>query len=125
MTTLAGGIPDRVPVVPRAFLFSVESAGLKMSDVVRSPERMARALAECLERYSYDGCIIDFDDATLAEACGAKVIYHEAGKRESDGGCRQKLRGKHLLIRDGIEAGFHSLGVSLRVTGQPGWNAGP
>lgn len=92
MTVLDGGIPDRVPVVPQSFLFSIESAGLKMSDVVRSPERMAGALAECRERYGYDGCIIDYDDATLAEACGAKVIYRDEDPAIVDESC--------LLVQD-------------------------
>lgn len=48
-----------------------------MADVVRCPERMAKAHADCRERFGYDGCIIDFDDATLAEACGAKVIFRD------------------------------------------------
>lgn len=92
MTTLDGGRTDRVPVVPQAFLFAIESAGLKMADVVRSPERMARALADCRERYDYDGCIIDFDDAALAEACGAKVIYRDMEPAIVDESC--------LLVQD-------------------------
>jgi MtaA/CmuA family methyltransferase len=113
MTTLAGGIPDRVPVVPQAFLFSVESAGLKMSDVVRSPERMARALAECRERYSYDGCIIDFDDATLAEACGAKVIYRDEDPAIVDESC--------LLIQDYAQVKDLELPDPLRSARLPVW----
>ena len=38
---------------------------------------MAEAQVVSQERYGYDGCVIDFDDATLAEACGAKVIYRD------------------------------------------------
>jgi MtaA/CmuA family methyltransferase len=78
--------------MPQAFLFAIESAGLRMADVVRSPERMARALADCRERYDYDGCIIDFDDATLAEACGAKVIYRDDDPAIVDESC--------LLVQD-------------------------
>ena len=38
---------------------------------------MVEAQVVSQERYGYDGCVIDFDDATLAEACGAKVIYRD------------------------------------------------
>jgi uroporphyrinogen decarboxylase len=77
LTVLRGGKPDRVPVVPQAFMFALGTAGVRMRDVVRNAVRMAEAQAVSQERYGYDGCIIDFDDATLAEACGAKVIFRD------------------------------------------------
>ena len=77
LTVLAGGIPDRVPVVPQSFLFSLQDAGLRMRDVVRNPGLMAEALARTQDKFGYDGCVIDFDDATLAESIGARVIYRD------------------------------------------------
>jgi len=77
LTVLSGGTPDRVPVIPQNFMFSLETAGIRMHEVVRNAARMAEAQAVSQERYGYDGCIIDFDDATLAEACGAKVIFRD------------------------------------------------
>ncbi len=74
---LNGGVPDRVPVVPQTFLFALETAGLRVCDVVRSPARMADALARCQAELGYDGCVIDFDDATMAEAMGARVVYRD------------------------------------------------
>ncbi len=74
---LNGGTPDRVPVIPQAFMFSLETAGVRMGEVVRNASRMAEAQVISQERYGYDGCIVDFDDATLAEACGAKVIFRD------------------------------------------------
>lgn len=108
MTVLNGGIPDHVPVVPQAFLFALESAGLKMTDVVRSPERMAKALVECRDRYDYDGCIIDFDDATLAEACGAKVIYRDEDPAIVDESCpliQDYAQVKDLILPDPASSG--------------------
>ena len=29
------------------------------------------------EKFGYDGIVVDVDDATLAEACGAKVQFRE------------------------------------------------
>ena len=77
LTVLNGGIPDRVPVVPQTFLFSLESCGVRIKDVVRNPEKMAEVLARCQAQYGYDGCVIDFDDATMAEALGAKVTFRD------------------------------------------------
>lgn len=77
MTVLNGNIADYIPVVPQAFLFATETAGMKMKEVNFNGKNMAKAHAISQEKYGYDGCVIDFDDATIAEAIGAKVIFRE------------------------------------------------
>lgn len=76
-TVLAGGIADRVPVVPQTFMFAAETAGIRVGDFAHSAAKMVEAQVVSQAKYGYDGCVIDFDDATLAEACGAKVIFRE------------------------------------------------
>lgn len=76
-TVLKGGVPDRLPVVPQAFLFSAETAGYKIGQINRSPQKMAESHRICQEKYGFDGCVIDVDDATLAEACGARAVFRE------------------------------------------------
>lgn len=77
MTVLQGGMADRIPVVPQTFLFAMETAGTTIGQTVRNARKMVEAQVVCQAKYGYDGCVIDFDDATLAEACGAKVIYRD------------------------------------------------
>ena len=77
LTVLGGGVADRVPVVPQTFMFAAETAGFKVGELARSAAKMAEAQVVSQAAYGYDGCVIDFDDASLAEACGAKVIYRE------------------------------------------------
>src|SRR5271157_3677763 len=74
---LNGEVPDCVPVIPQTFMFAIENAGMKMADVVHNPARMADALIHSMDKFAYDACVIDFDVVTLAEACGAKVIFRE------------------------------------------------
>ena len=74
---LNGQIPDTLPVVPQSFMFAVEHAGFKISDVNRNGKKMAEAHIISQETLGYDACIIDFDDATIAEAIGAKVILRD------------------------------------------------
>lgn len=74
---LRNEFPDRVPVVPQSFMFSIMEAGMRIGDINRNGKRMAETHIECQEKYGYDGCVIDFDDASLAEACGAKVILRD------------------------------------------------
>ena len=77
MAVLNGEMPDVLPVVPQCFMLAVETAGMKISDVNRNGRKMAEAHIISQEKYGYDGCVIDFDDASIAEAVGAKVIYRE------------------------------------------------
>jgi MtaA/CmuA family methyltransferase len=75
LAVLAGMTPDYIPVVPQTFMFAAETAGLKVGELARSAPKMVEAQIASQARYGYDGCVIDFDDASLAEACGARVIF--------------------------------------------------
>lgn len=77
MTILDGGTPDILPIVPQSFMLAVETAGMKISDVNKSGQKMAQAHIISQEKFGYDGCVIDFDDASIAEAVGAKVIFRD------------------------------------------------
>lgn len=77
LTVLNGGVADRVPVVPQTFMFAAETAGIKVGELAHSAAKMVEAQVVSQAKYGYDGCVIDFDDASLAEACGAKVIFRE------------------------------------------------
>ncbi|MEI7946820.1 MAG: uroporphyrinogen decarboxylase family protein [bacterium] len=77
MSVLGGGTPDRIPVVPQTFMFAAETAGFKVGELAHSARKMVDAQVISQAKYGYDGCVIDFDDASLAEACGAKVIFRE------------------------------------------------
>lgn len=74
---LEGKVPDRIPVVPQCFMFSAATAGYSIGQINRSPRLMAESHRICQEKFGYDGCVIDVDDATLAEACGARVNWRE------------------------------------------------
>ncbi len=77
MAALNFEIPDRVPVVPQAFMPACKAAGYKIGHVNKSGKLMAETHLISQQKYGYDGCVIDIDDATLAEACGSKVIFRE------------------------------------------------
>lgn len=78
LAVLKGEMPDTLPVVPQSFMYAVETAGFRMADVSRNGKKMAEAHRISQEKHGYDGCVIDFDDATIAEAIGAKVIFRDA-----------------------------------------------
>jgi len=70
-------VPDRIPVVPQAFMCACAAAGYKIGQVNKSGKLMAHTQLVSWEKYRYDGIVIDIDDATIAEACGATVIFRE------------------------------------------------
>lgn len=74
---LRGDIPDRLPVLPQSFMFAARMGGYQIGQINRKPDIMAKCHLDSREKFGYDGCIVDVDDAALAEACGAKVIFRE------------------------------------------------
>lgn len=74
---MRGEVPDYLPVIPQSFLFAMSEGGTSIGQVNKNPAAMAKCHLECREKYGYDGCIMDVDDSTLAEACGAKVVYRD------------------------------------------------
>ncbi len=74
---LAGKQPDFLPVLPQSFMFAIADSGYSIGKVNRNPALMAKCHLECREKYGYDGCIMDIDDSSLAEACGAEVIFRD------------------------------------------------
>lgn len=74
---LAGNLPDRLPVIPQGFMFSAKTAGYNIGEINRCPQKMAKSHYISQEKYGYDGCVIDVDDAALAEACGAKALFRD------------------------------------------------
>lgn len=77
MAVLNGETPDVLPIVPQSFMLAVETANMQICEVNKDGKKMAQAHIISQEKYGYDGCVIDFDDATIAEAVGAKVIFRD------------------------------------------------
>lgn len=70
-------VPDRIPVVPQSFLVACRTAGYQIGQINKSGKLIAKTHLIALERFGYDGIVVDVDDASLAEACGAKVLFRE------------------------------------------------
>lgn len=76
-TVLAGGVPDRIPVMAHNFMMAVREAGITQKEFRENPEAMARTMSAAAEKYDLDGVLLDVDTALLASACGADVAYPE------------------------------------------------
>jgi MtaA/CmuA family methyltransferase len=72
---LAGRWPDTTPVMLHNFMMAAGEAGITMATYRSNPAEIARAFIEAVERYAYDGIIIDVDTVTLAGAAGVPVDF--------------------------------------------------
>lgn len=74
-TVMAGGIPDRIPVMIHNFLMAAREGGVTMEEYRSSPDVIAKTMIDACVKYGTDGILLDVDTALLASACGADVIY--------------------------------------------------
>lgn len=74
-TVLAGGVPDRIPVMTHNFLMAAREAGVTMAEYRSSADVIAKTLIDACVKYGTDGILLDVDTALLASACGADVTY--------------------------------------------------
>ncbi len=72
---LRGEEPDTVPVMLHNFMMAAREAGMTMGQFRNDPGEMARAFIESVEKYEFDGIIIDVDTVTLAGATGVPINY--------------------------------------------------
>jgi MtaA/CmuA family methyltransferase len=74
---LAGRQPDSTPVMLHNFMLAAREAGVTMSQYRRDPRQIARSHIEAVEKYGYDGILVDVDTATLAGAAGVPTEFPE------------------------------------------------
>jgi MtaA/CmuA family methyltransferase len=72
---LAGDWPDRRPVMLHNFMMAARESGISMRRFRSSPEAIAQAFVQSVEKYGYDGVLVDVDTATLAGATGVPIYF--------------------------------------------------
>jgi len=72
---LNGEKPDKVPVMLHNFMLAAREHGITMEQYRNSPKLIAECFIASVEKYQYDGVLIDIDTVTLAGAVGVKVDF--------------------------------------------------
>ena len=72
---LAGDPTDKIPVMLHNFMMVAREAGLTMAQYRENPQAIADAFIRSIEKYQYDGILVDIDTVTLAGACGVNVDF--------------------------------------------------
>jgi len=76
-SALRGEQPDRVPVMLHNFLMAAREAGYTQRQYREDPRVIADSFIQAVERYGYDGILVDVDTAVLADVLGVPVDYPE------------------------------------------------
>ena len=72
---LKGEKPDKVPVMLHNFLMAAREHGVTMEQYRNSPKVISETFILAVEKYKYDGILVDIDTVTLAGAVGVKVDF--------------------------------------------------
>ena len=83
---LRGERPDRVPVMLHNFMMAAREAGFSMRRFRSDPEVISTSFIRSVERYGFDGIIVDVDTVTLAGAVGVPVDAPEDDPARARGG---------------------------------------
>ena len=91
MAALRGEQPDRVPIMLHNFMMAAHEAGFTQSQYRSNPKTIAQAFIQSVEKYDYDGILVDIDTATLAGAVGVPIDYPEHEPARCIRGCLDDL----------------------------------
>jgi uroporphyrinogen decarboxylase len=72
---LKGEKPDKVPIMLHNFLMAAREHGVTMEQYRNSPKIIAETFISAVDKYQYDGILVDIDTVTLAGAVGVKVDF--------------------------------------------------
>jgi MtaA/CmuA family methyltransferase len=83
---LKGLKPDKTPIMLHNFMMAAREYGVTMEQFRNSPRIIADAFIASIEKYQYDGVMIDIDTATLAGAVGIHVDFPVDDPARTHGG---------------------------------------
>lgn len=72
---LKGEKSDKVPVMLHNFMMAAREHGVTMEQYRNSPKIIAETFISSVEKYQYDGILVDIDTVTLAGAVGVPVDF--------------------------------------------------
>ena len=88
---LDGKTPDKTPIMLHNFMMAAKEAGYTMAQYRNDPKIIAECFIRAIEKYEYDGILIDVDTVTLAGACGVEIDFPENDPARSHIGCLSSL----------------------------------
>jgi len=90
---LKGEKPDTTPIMLHNFMMAAKEAEVSMAQFRENPQIMADVFIQSVEKYKFDGILVDLDTVTLAGAVGVPVDFPEHEPARS-------AKGNLLLLDD-------------------------
>lgn len=94
---------DKIPVLLHNFMLAAREAGVSMVKFRENPQIMADVFIRSVEKYKFDGILVDLDTVTLAGAVGVPVDFPENEPARTGKGILAALEAVKKLKRINIE----------------------
>ena len=72
---LEGKAPDTTPIMLHNFMMAAKESGVSMEQYRNNPQIISNAFIRSVEKYRYDGILVDIDTVTLAGSVGVPVDF--------------------------------------------------
>ena len=95
--------PDTTPIMLHNFMMAAHEHDVTMKQFRNDPQLIADSFINAIEKYEYDGVIVDIDTVTLAGAVGVPVDFPEYQPASSHHGCLKNLEDVRKLKPGKIE----------------------
>ena len=69
--------PDTTPIMLHNFMMAAKEAGYSQHQYREDPKKIAESFIKAVEKYQYDGIVVDLDTVTLAGAVGVPIDFPE------------------------------------------------
>jgi len=83
--------PDTTPIMLHNFMMAAHEHGVTMKQFRNDPQVIADSFISSVEKYEYDGILVDIDTVTLAGAVGVPVDFPENQPARTHQGCLESL----------------------------------
>jgi len=90
-SALDGIQPDTTPIMLHNFMMAAHEAGYSMGQFRNDPRIIADSFIRSVEKYNYDGILVDIDTVTLAGAVGVPVDFPSSEPARPAAGCLNSL----------------------------------
>jgi uroporphyrinogen decarboxylase len=94
--------PDTVPIMLHNFMMAAREAGYSQAQYRNDPKKIADTFIKSIEKYHYDGIVVDIDTVTLAGALGVPIDFPDNVPARSHQGCLRKIEDVKNLKRISI-----------------------
>ena len=99
---LKGEKTDKVPIMLHNFMMAARESGATMEQFRNSPKVIADSFIRSVEKYHYDGIMVDIDTVTLAGAVGVHVDFPVNDPARTHRGNLERLEDVSLLKPSGV-----------------------